>query len=175
MIIELGLDITRNFQVRFEYYPNLTHNFFLIYLKKKKKRFTFWLSAPFSDFMASESVSPWLWLFLLGGFNCHFMHNYIPFWNLGHLVQEFKYMFSVFKQHYTYFHTFFHPHVFPKNTNNVTKQPLVWNNWLVSWFLQGLDFAYPLVYLIVVGLLLSFCFFYAYLLELIVWKNCLVL
>ena len=84
-------------------------------------------------------------------------------------------MFSVFKQHYMYFHTFFHPHVFSKNTNNVTKQPLVQNNWLVSWFLQGLDFAYPLVYLIVVGLLLSFCFFYAYLLELIVRKNCLVL
>ena len=76
-------------------------------------------------------------------------------------------MFLVFK-HYTYFDTLFYLHVFSKNTNNVTKQPLVWNNWLVSWFLQGLDFAYPLVYLIVVGLLLSFCFFYAYLLELIV-------
>ena len=30
-------------------------------------------------------------------------------------------MFSVFKQHYKYFHTLFHPHVVPKNINNVTK------------------------------------------------------
>ena len=30
-------------------------------------------------------------------------------------------MFSVFKQHYKYFHTIFHPHVVPKNINNVTK------------------------------------------------------
>ena len=29
-----------------------------------------------------------------------------------HLVHPLKHMFSVFKQHYTYFHTFFHPHVF---------------------------------------------------------------
>ena len=31
-------------------------------------------------------------------------------------------MFSFFKQYYTHFHTLFHSHVFPKNTNNVTKQ-----------------------------------------------------
>ena len=37
------------------------------------------------------------------------------------LVQEFKHMFSVFKQHYKYFHTLFHPHVVPKNINNITK------------------------------------------------------
>ena len=30
-------------------------------------------------------------------------------------------MFLVFKQHYKYFHTLFHPHVVPKNINNVTK------------------------------------------------------
>ena len=30
-------------------------------------------------------------------------------------------MFSIFKQHYKYFHTLFHPHVVPKNINNVTK------------------------------------------------------
>ena len=30
-------------------------------------------------------------------------------------------MFSVFKQHYKYFHTLFHPHVVPKNINNITK------------------------------------------------------
>ena len=36
----------------------------------------------------------------------------------------FKRMLSVFKQHYTYFHTFFHPHIFPKNTNNVTRTTL---------------------------------------------------
>ena len=30
-------------------------------------------------------------------------------------------MFSVFKQHYKYFHTLFHPYVVPKNINNVTK------------------------------------------------------
>jgi len=36
----------------------------------------------------------------------------------------FKHMFSVFKQHYMYFHIFFYSHVFLKNTNNVIKQPL---------------------------------------------------
>jgi len=30
----------------------------------------------------------------------------------------------MFKQHYTYFHTLFHLHVFPKNTNNITKTTL---------------------------------------------------
>ena len=34
------------------------------------------------------------------------------------LVHHFKYMFSVFKQYYTYFYTFFHPYVFPKKTEN---------------------------------------------------------
>ena len=30
------------------------------------------------------------------------------------LVHNFKHMFSVFKQHYMYFHMLFHSHVFPK-------------------------------------------------------------
>ena len=34
------------------------------------------------------------------------------------LVSEFKLTFSHFKQHYTYLHTFFHPHVFQKISNN---------------------------------------------------------
>ena len=32
--------------------------------------------------------------------------------------------FSVFKQHYTYFHTLFHSHIFQKNTNNITQSNL---------------------------------------------------
>ena len=40
------------------------------------------------------------------------------------LVEHLKHIFSVFKQHYTYFHTLFHPHVFKKNTNNITQTPL---------------------------------------------------
>ena len=41
------------------------------------------------------------------------------------LIELFKSMFSVFKQYYTYFYTFFHSHVFLNNTNNITKQPLM--------------------------------------------------
>ena len=41
-----------------------------------------------------------------------------------HLVKHLKHMFSVFKQHYTHFHTLFHSHVFQKNTNNITQTPL---------------------------------------------------
>ena len=32
----------------------------------------------------------------------------------GCLVCVFKQLFSVFKQHFTHFNTFFHPHVFPQ-------------------------------------------------------------
>ena len=39
----------------------------------------------------------------------------------AYLLPLFKQQLSVFKQHYTYFHTLFHSHVFPKNTNNITK------------------------------------------------------
>ena len=42
----------------------------------------------------------------------------------GRLVWHFKQHFLVFKQHYTYFHTLFHPHVFPKNTNIITRTTL---------------------------------------------------
>ena len=34
------------------------------------------------------------------------------------LVCEFKHMFLVFKQHYTYFHTLFYSYIFPKKTEN---------------------------------------------------------
>ena len=38
----------------------------------------------------------------------------------------FKYMFSVFKQHYTHFHTLFHSHVFLHMFSNpCTKHPLI--------------------------------------------------
>ena len=39
---------------------------------------------------------------------------------MARLINVFKHMFSVFKQHYIYFHIFY-PHVFPKNTNTVTR------------------------------------------------------
>ena len=44
----------------------------------------------------------------------------------GCLVHPLKYTFSVFKQHYTHFHTLFHPHVLPhmflNNKTHVFKQ-----------------------------------------------------
>ena len=36
----------------------------------------------------------------------------------GCLVCNFKQLFSVFKQHFTYFNALFHPHVFPKIFSN---------------------------------------------------------
>ena len=40
-------------------------------------------------------------------------------WGLrGCLVSVSKQQFSVFKQHFTYFYTFFHPHVFPQKFLN---------------------------------------------------------
>ena len=36
-----------------------------------------------------------------------------------YLVHHFKHMFSFFKQHYTYFYTFFHLHIFPKKLKTV--------------------------------------------------------
>ena len=50
----------------------------------------------------------------------------------GHLVCDFKQHFSVFKQHYTYFHTFFHSHIFLKNINNVTRTTLS-NDPIILW------------------------------------------
>ena len=60
------------------------------------------------------------------------------------MLPLFKQQFSMFKQHYTYFHTLFHPHVFPKNTNNVTRTALP-NGPLVfktpsSFFVSNIDF-----------------------------------
>ena len=58
----------------------------------------------------------------------------IPTWGIqpattikGCLVRCFEQQFSVFKQHYTYFHIIFHPHVFSKNTNNITNTTLLNN------------------------------------------------
>ena len=55
----------------------------------------------------------------------------------SHLVHPLKHMFSVFKQHYMYFHIFFHPHVFPHMFLNTcfqflsacTKHPLYVLRW----------------------------------------------
>ena len=57
---------------------------------------------------------------------------------MTYLVHVFKHTFSVFKQHYIYFHTLFHPHVFSKNTNNVIinllpNGPLVIRKWYYIW------------------------------------------
>ena len=47
------------------------------------------------------------------------------FWHGGpHLVEHLKHMIFVFKQHYTHFYALFDPHVFQKNTNNITQTPL---------------------------------------------------
>ena len=40
------------------------------------------------------------------------------------LVEHLSNMFSIFKQHYTHFHTLFYPHVFQKNKNNIIQTPL---------------------------------------------------
>ena len=47
------------------------------------------------------------------------------------LVSFLKLTFSHFKQHYTHFHTLFHPHVFQKTTN-ITFQITLRNTPLVS-------------------------------------------
>ena len=39
---------------------------------------------------------------------------------MSYLVVYFEQQFSVFKQHYTYFHILFYQHIFSKNTNNIT-------------------------------------------------------
>ena len=60
-------------------------------------------------------------------------------------VHVFKHMFLVFKQHYTYFYILFHPHVFLKNTKNVTRiilpnGSLGWlvccGGWFGFWFVE---------------------------------------
>ena len=97
---------------------NLTHynNWTFVFLLSERKFLfysivyltLFFFFFFFSPFPISNSR-----IFLL---NSHILRS--------RLIQQFKQYFSIFKQHYTYFHTLFHPHVFPKNTNNVTKRPL---------------------------------------------------
>ena len=41
-----------------------------------------------------------------------------------YLVSVFEHTFEHFKQHYIYFHTLFHPHVYQKHANNITQTPL---------------------------------------------------
>ena len=50
-------------------------------------------------------------------------------------VLALEQQFSVFKQHYTYFYTLFHLHVFSKNINNVTRTTLP--NTLIVWTLNS--------------------------------------
>ena len=46
---------------------------------------------------------------------------YFFYWNLSaYLVEWLEPLFSYFKQHYTYFHTLFHPYVCQKHQNNIT-------------------------------------------------------
>ena len=55
-------------------------------------------------------------------------------WLWPHLVREFKHIFSVFKQHYTYFHIFFHPYVFSKKLK--IPSSLLFGSvliWVVTW------------------------------------------
>ena len=44
---------------------------------------------------------------------------------MGYLVGKFKHTFEYFKQHYTYFHTLFHSHIYQKHPNNITQTPLL--------------------------------------------------
>ena len=51
------------------------------------------------------------------------------------LVEHFKHIFLVFKQHYTHFYILFYPYVFQKNTNNITQtllpnEPLIFREYL---------------------------------------------
>ena len=48
----------------------------------------------------------------------------VSYKNWPRLVELLNNSFSVFKQHYTHFHTFFHLHVFQKITNNITQTSL---------------------------------------------------
>ena len=67
------------------------------------------------------------------GPNDKFLNKFILFYFLSYypnngkearLVGYFKHQFSIFKQHFTYFYTLFHPHVFQKTINNTTQTPL---------------------------------------------------
>ena len=63
------------------------------------------------------------------------------------LVEHFSNMFSVFKQYYTYFHTFFHLYVFQKNRNNITQTLLPGGQvmvWVINSFMTFLFHIYLL-------------------------------
>ena len=40
------------------------------------------------------------------------------------MIGKFKHTFEQFKQHYTYFHVLFYPHVYQKYQNYITQTPL---------------------------------------------------
>ena len=87
------------------------------------------------------STNPWLWQDFgpqagewLGSLespcgSSFFFNKFFFFWQPNHwessrppcLEDNLKHSFSVFKQHYTHFHTLFHPHIFQKTTNNITQ------------------------------------------------------
>ena len=60
-----------------------------------------------SDFVGIDFASK--------SFSCLFqwLQECVKGWLRGCLVRVFKQPFSIFKQHFTYFNAFFHPHVFP--------------------------------------------------------------
>ena len=58
----------------------------------------------------------------------------------GCLVRGFEQQFSLFKQYYTYFYTLFHPQIFPKNTNNVTRTTLSNGPLIVHHFFFSIPF-----------------------------------
>ena len=72
-----------------------------------------------------RSSSNWFWLELR--LTNKIQHFFIVL-NFGifkaRLVELLNNSFLVFKQHYTYFHTLFHPHIFQKTINNITKTSL---------------------------------------------------
>ena len=74
---------------------------------------------------------------LLKASNWAHLSHYLELWRIplpliptpnkdqrAYLVSEFKLTFSHFKQHYTHFHTLFHPHAFSKTPNNNSQTTL---------------------------------------------------
>ena len=74
------------------------------------------ISTPVASSVAMKIKMKWReWVGLTGNGQGSLGHGRSE----GCLVCEFKYMFSVFKQHYTYFHTLFHSYVFLKKLKTV--------------------------------------------------------
>ena len=93
-----------------------------------KSYITFIIVAPGSDVIGCLI---YVFKYIFSIFKQHYTYFYITFIIVatgsdvrGRLVYVFKHIFSIFKQYYTYFHTFFHPYVFSKNTNNVIRTTL---------------------------------------------------